>query len=593
MSNSLLKEDYLIRIRAKLRNDGIKLWQPPYFQGTKISDDDIKNLSNDIGQNLNIPVDICQDILKTLQAKALENLKQKNLYQESGLATIKIKILQQSSPKRVIQKELLLSMTTIELKEIIKNDADISLEGLKLINSGRILKDPDSLGSQGVKNGSQILAIILTETSSHFLQTENQIKELESIKTDSKLLALDNEYMQVEDQFGNSLKIPPEERKALVVAMALHEKGKYALKRDDYSRALVFFLEADQEFSQCNSQLLKTVDNYALLDLDIAWCYLCLESFVQLPEAEERLKRCEQKFHSTYGPNLERLVAVKGTPGNEEALFMRLHLLQAIVFYHQNKRLEALNLLRKAEQELESLKVDEQSLVTLVELGYTTTEATLGLRATRGDVNRAANYINENREKREEARKKAKAEAILEKERKKLGFCVDGKQYVDPKFVKILVNMGYSMEASRIALKNCNNIITDSVQYIQENPLPGPSGSKSTQLLSFLDELTQELESAGFDPRMARLALSKHSGDIMKAAEELIENDGIVLGDLSDIVGVESLENIKKRMNENKEKNKALQRLKEDMETVDDDHLDINLVKEEMFLRQYLSLLNQ
>lgn len=32
---------------------------------------------------------------------------------------------------------------------------------------------------------------------------------------------------------------------------------------------------------------------------------------------------------------------------------------------------------------------------------------------------------------------------------------------------------------------------------------------------------------------MARLALEKHTGDIMHAAEELISNDGIVSGDLS------------------------------------------------------------
>lgn len=68
-------------------------------------------------------------------------------------------------------------------------------------------------------------------------------------------------------------------------------------------------------FRNCNSTLLNTVDNYALLDLDIAWCYLCLESFVQLPEAFERLKRCEERFKSTYGSNLERLIAVKGTGG--------------------------------------------------------------------------------------------------------------------------------------------------------------------------------------------------------------------------------------------------------------------------------------
>lgn len=42
-------------------------------------------------------------------------------------------------------------------------------------------------------------------------------------------------------------------------------------------------------------------------------------------------------------------------------------------------------------------------------------EARLGLRATHGDVNLAANYINENREKRAESRKKALAEKILQK----------------------------------------------------------------------------------------------------------------------------------------------------------------------------------
>lgn len=48
---------------------------------------------------------------------------------------------------------------------------------------------------------------------------------------------------------------------------------------------------------------------------------------------------------------------------------MRLHLLQAIVKYYQNKRSEALNLLMQAEEELRLLKVDEASIMALVELG--------------------------------------------------------------------------------------------------------------------------------------------------------------------------------------------------------------------------------
>lgn len=33
-----------------------------------------------------------------------------------------------------------------------------------------------------------------------------------------------------------------------MIAMALHEKGRSALKKEDYAKALVFFLDADNEF---------------------------------------------------------------------------------------------------------------------------------------------------------------------------------------------------------------------------------------------------------------------------------------------------------------------------------------------------------
>ncbi|KAK9728684.1 UBA/TS-N domain [Popillia japonica] len=458
--------------------------------------------------------------------------------------------------------------------EIKKLEIEKEKLKIKLISGGIIVKDTDNLRSQGFKNATQVLAVILNESITNIKEDENRIREIESTKADTSLLALDDGYMQLEDQCGNTISIPLKEKKALMVAMALHEK------------------DADNEFSQCNSQLLNSVDNYALLNLDIAWCYLCLQSFIHLPEAQERLKRCEDNFHRSYGPNLERLIALKGSIGNEAALFMRLHLLQAIVFYHQNKRQEARNLLLKVSSELSNLKVNEQSLQNLVELGYSHAEARLGLRATNGDVNMAANYINEKRNLREESRRKAVAESIFRKESQKLGLCADGKQYVDPNFVKMLVNMGFGKEAARIALQKTNNIISDSIQYIQENPMPGPSTSKSSEFVSLINELIPELQGAGFDYNMSKLALEKHNGDIMRAAEELLLNNGIINRDMnSEIVDREaglSKENERKL----KElKDDALQRLSQDISMVDDDYLDLTLQKEEMFLKQYLALL--
>lgn len=50
---------------------------------------------------------------------------------------------------------------------------------------------------------------------------------------------------------GNAINVPLNEKKALITAMTFHEKGKVALKRQDYAKALVYFLEADQEFRYC------------------------------------------------------------------------------------------------------------------------------------------------------------------------------------------------------------------------------------------------------------------------------------------------------------------------------------------------------
>lgn len=81
----------------------------------------------------------------------------------------------------------------------------------------------------------------------------------------------------MEDQEGNIIHMPLEEKRAIMMALAIHEKGRVALKRNDFNEALIFLLEADNEFRSCNSQLLDSVDNYALLNLDIVWCYSMLK----------------------------------------------------------------------------------------------------------------------------------------------------------------------------------------------------------------------------------------------------------------------------------------------------------------------------
>lgn len=88
-----------------------------------------------------------------------------------------------------------------------------------------------------------------------------------------------------------------------------------------------------------------------------------------MPEAIKRLKICEQNFKKSYGENLDRVVSLKGNAINEKALIMRLHLLQAILHFHQNQQVDALRLLSQAQLEFEQLQISEGSVNALVEMG--------------------------------------------------------------------------------------------------------------------------------------------------------------------------------------------------------------------------------
>jgi len=77
------------------------------------------------------------------------------------------------------------------------------------------------------------------------------LNQIESIKADAELLATDEDknYLRITDQSGNMLNLPMEEKKSLAVAMALHEKGRVALKQNQVSLALTCFYEADSSFT--------------------------------------------------------------------------------------------------------------------------------------------------------------------------------------------------------------------------------------------------------------------------------------------------------------------------------------------------------
>lgn len=149
---------------------------------------------------------------------------------------------------------------------------------MRLISNGKVIKRDQLLESQGIKNNQQIMAIVLEKSEEEANKEQDMRDRIEICKRDAVDL-LENptsSYVVLEDQQGNSLNLPAEEKKQLLIALALHEKARAALKKEKYHEALAFLLEADDEFSRCQSNILESVDNAALINLDIVWCYLCL-----------------------------------------------------------------------------------------------------------------------------------------------------------------------------------------------------------------------------------------------------------------------------------------------------------------------------
>ncbi|PNF44037.1 hypothetical protein B7P43_G16238, partial [Cryptotermes secundus] len=509
MDSDLKTEGIRIQIREKLNEERVKLWQSPYCTEDGVTcEEEMQILVKNYSSSLGISADSCLASLLELQRHALDRLRERDRFRETGLATIRVRVTDKNHSRRIISLETKLSATVQEVQEEVASQVGVGFDRIKLILSGKVLKMNTELHTHGIQNGTHIMAVILHSNPKELQAVESRHRRMEATLADAKLLAsksnVNNDYyLQVADQSGKTLNLPQEEREALVIAMSLHETGRLALKKEDYALALVLLLEADKEFSRCKSDLLQSVDNYALLNLDIAWCYLCLRSVSDIPDAEQRLRKCEMNFHQSYGPNLERLLALKGTTGNEAALFMRLHLLQAVVLFHQNKRQEASTLLARADSELSSLKVDDYSLSTLMELGYTAAEARFGLRAAHGNLSAAVLYITKQREDKVKAKKEEEAETQLNRERRKLGRCADGFQWVEPKLHKLLISMGFSSEAARLALQQSNNNVSHSVQLIQEQP--SLLNMASTSKFRVKKEVLQQVFSAASHERAMKL----------------------------------------------------------------------------------------
>ncbi|RXM96875.1 NEDD8 ultimate buster 1 [Acipenser ruthenus] len=371
----MAQEEYLqSKLKTCLRSDNIQLWKAPYTtENNEAGQQAIKELAEKYAPSLNLNATEVESALEAVRALTVKRGKANETYKTEGVATLEI-----SLPKKYKQRsqrhylETKLDITSNQLIAMISEQFGVG-PNMKLILSGRTVGAGKTLQEQGVKHNSKIMVLSLKESEEDKQKMAGEEKQYqnknETITRTQKGFEILSErdgsmdpdttpFLEIADQKGNPIKIPPAERKALILAMGLHEKGRSLLKKKDYETSLCLLLQADEQFSKCGSQLLNTVDNYAVLQLDIVWCYRALENLDYLQNAKERLQKAESCFLKCYGEEQTRLLQIK-----EKAE------------------------MKRKEREKRRKRMDD--INTLREMGYSERDAARALHDAEGNLDRA------------------------------------------------------------------------------------------------------------------------------------------------------------------------------------------------------------
>lgn len=505
-----------------------------------------------------------------------------------------------------------LHATGLELKKMLIPLVKLTPEQMKILFSGRILKDDQTLKDQQFRDKIKVVVMkqITEEEKIAFQKKEEIALKLDSVLKAAERVASRTEHdfrytVEIRNQKGQKIHLPFKDRKTLILGMILHEKGRKCLNEKQLKQALEYFLQADKGFNECDPQYLELIDNYGYLNLDIAWTYYQLQDLEYLKEASWRLIKAEECFKRSHGEHQERLIALKGGACPDLVIYVRLYLLKAIVAFHSQSFQVAREFLTKAEDKLSAMNVTPEETLPLLQMGFTPRECKLAMRATGKSIEAAAQYILRMREKNEEEKKLRE-----EKQRqKRLGKTVGGNR-VDLQMYKRLKEMGFGEEMVAEGLRQTDNNEEKTLELLLHQPeLLQKELQNNILYIPKLEDI-QKLASMGFTEEMARRTLKRSRGDINEALTILLSGKLVpeILDSDSDNVqknvpssnvnnietedktpSIDDEETIKKRQLEKK----AEEELINDVTTDEETYLDINLDEETQILKLYKEYLEK
>jgi uncharacterized ubiquitin-like protein YukD len=476
--------------------------------------------------------------------------------EDSDPSLIKLRIAGVVSAKIQVSPELTVGALKQRVAEMI---ADTVPAQLKLLGKGKVLTpDNVSLSSLGftASSSSSSRTKVIVMRSAEPIQAAaveeakiSSATRLDRLREAVRAMAKrggddtlfdehsDKHFFELADQDGNKVDIPPHDSEMLKGGMMCHEKAKSLLRQKDYRGALEILLLADECFNQVSPRFANAIDNAAYVSLDIVWCMYLLQDLTRLGEARTWLEKASAGFLRSHGPNLERLQQLRQGFVPERAVYVRLHLLQAIVAFHLGFVADAKTLLEQASLEEKQLRIRDEDVNALVSMGYDTKISRRAIRAAGGDLNGAINYAIEQQRKYEALASRESAEQARRTRLRRLGrTCMGGP--VDLAMLDRFIAHGFEEELAAQALRQTNNHEAQSVKLL--------TNDTQTQILReavFADKVSrlkeryekvrgadtskfeqgvQAMLGFGFRDSLARYALVTCGGDMNEASEYLM-----------------------------------------------------------------------
>uniref|UniRef100_A0A667Z376 Negative regulator of ubiquitin-like proteins 1 n=1 Tax=Myripristis murdjan TaxID=586833 RepID=A0A667Z376_9TELE len=493
------------KLKSLLKQEKIQLWNPPYTEdGNQPGQQHMQELAERYAPQLSLDLVEVGGALESIRVQAVKRGKGNQTYRETSVATLEL-LLPRDTKGDPKKKSYLESRLDVSVQEVMDRIAqDYGLEFIKLILNGKTLSADQRLDEQGVKNHSKVMVLRVSDAERRRQVSEEQKKKSqeESIQRTHKGFQILSErdgsedpettpFLEIADQKGNPLQIPLKERKALILAMGFHEKGRSLMKRKQYDDALYSLRRSN-------------------IPLDIVWCYRALEALSCLDDGKMRLQRAEDCFLQCYGAQQQRLLMIKGNTGREEVLFLRLYLLQSLLSYIEGNDSQARQQLQKVEALHGRLCLDSEKMAQLMALGFSDREARLGLRACQGDLQEAAIHITNRRQEREELKEREK-----EKRRRRL------------QGISALRELGFSRRDAARALHKADGDV-DRAYAILLDSAPTAQATNNNTEAAVSPESVDQLLYLGFEREMSAAALRLTGGDVQSATQLLLDNQGVI-----------------------------------------------------------------